>query len=300
MWKPILGHYLWDGETRGLHRVRDAVLKAPEDEVELGLQHRNIRRGEVDICINFHFNGALPPPLIEALRATASAIMSLVNLQLNDYLTPAAPFQVQKLLPGGNRQMESNILLEVRARHILTKETIGSTLSSIGSVLLDSPYGEKFRVALELYAAHFNEQQARVRFLLLVIALESLAKPTIKHQVAIDLLSHWQQALEGELNKYLSSSEEFRSLAALSREIGFRAEDSIRSQVRKLFANLAGVGTEEANELQRRALRVYDKRSTLVHDGHLPTEELSTLETEARELIEKVFASAMEHGKNAW
>ena len=293
-----IGLLVWDGETRGLHRVRDTVLKAPEDEVELAWQHRNAQRGEVDICINFRFDGELPPPLFDALRATASAIMSLVNLQIEDYLIPAAPFQVRKVLPDGGSSMESAILLAVRARHVLTKETLDSTLSNIASVLLDSPYGEKLRVALELYAAHLNEQQVRVRFLLLVIALETLAKSTTKHQAAVDLLGRWQRELDSELQKHVSSSEEFRSLEALSRELVFRAEDSVRSQVRKLFANLDGVDAAESNDLQHRALRVYDKRSTLVHDGHLPTDELFTLEVEARELLEKVFARAIAQRQN--
>jgi hypothetical protein len=183
----------------------------------------------------------------------------------------------------------------VRARQTLAKETLGPTISSIANVLLNSVYGEKLRVALELYAAHFTEQQVRVRFLLLVIAMESLAKPTLKHQIAIDLLDRWRQELETEMSKFDSSSEEFRSLEAISRELGFRSEDSIRTQLRKLFASLPGVGAADATELQHRALRVYDERSTLVHDGHLPTDELLTLEVEARELLEKVFASAIEH-----
>src|SRR5712692_5045606 len=62
-----IGLLVWDGETCGLHRVRDTVLKAPEDEVELAWQHRNAQRGEVDICINFRFDGEIPPPLFDAL-----------------------------------------------------------------------------------------------------------------------------------------------------------------------------------------------------------------------------------------
>jgi hypothetical protein len=73
--------------------------------------------------------------------------------------------------------------------------------------------------------------------------------------------------------------------------------NSIRSQIRKLFASLLGVDAAEATKLQRRALCVYDKRSTLVHDGHLPNEELFTLEGEARELLEKLFASAIEEAQ---
>ncbi len=294
-----IGPLLWDGETPGLHRVRDAVLKAPEDEVEIAWQHRNVQRGEVDICINFHFEGELPPSLLDALRATASAIMSLVNLQVNDFLTPTAPFQVRKVLPSGGGSMESTVLLAVHARHALKKEELNSTLSGIASVLLHSPYGEKLRVALELYAAHFNEQQVRVRFLLLVIAIESLAKTTQKHQVAVDLLNGWKRELEAELQTRATTSEEFQSLEALTRELSFRTDDSIRSQVRKLFADLVDTTPSESNDLQRRALRVYDKRSVLVHDGHLPNEELTTLESEARELLEKVFTDAIARVKNA-
>jgi hypothetical protein len=83
----------------------------------------------------------------------------------------------------------------------------------------------------------------------------------------------------------------FDSLDALANELVFRSEDSIRRQIRKLFASLPGT-EEESAELQRRALRVYGKRSTLVHDGHIPAEELPDLEIEARELLEIVFTNA--------
>lgn len=294
-----LGLLLWDGQTPGLHRVRDTVLKAPEDVVTVEWQYRNAQRGELDICINFRFDGQLPPTLVEALRGTAFAIMSLVNLQLGDYLTPAAPFQLRKVLSSGGGQMESSALLAVRARQALAKEALEPTIFGIANLLQDSVYGEKLRVALELYAAHFTEQQVRVRFLLLVMAMESLAKPTLKHQSVIDLLDRWRKELATEMRKLDSSSEAFLSLAALSRELGFRAEDSIRAQVRKLFAGLPGVECTKATELQRRALLVYDGRSTLVHDGQLPDEQLSKLEIEARELLEDLFVSAIEQSKNA-
>jgi hypothetical protein len=186
---------LWDGEIRGgLHRVRDSLLKAPDDLVEITLQFRNVRRGEVDICINFRFDGELPPPLIEALRATAYAIMSLLNLQLGDYLTPAAPFQLTKWRPDGRGELaKSAIPLGVHNRQSLEKETLRQTILSIANVLLDSVYGERLRLALELYAAHFSEHQVRVRFLLLVIAMESLAKPTTKHQTMFRSQSGPQQ-----------------------------------------------------------------------------------------------------------
>jgi hypothetical protein len=288
------GPLVWDGVTPGLHRVREAVLKAPDDTVNVTWQHRTAQRGEVDICINFKFEGEIPPAFREAVRATVYAVMSLLNLKLQDFLTPTAPFQIRKVLPGGNGIIESGVWIAVHNRHAPAKEVLTETLAGIAGFLTNSQQNEKHRVALELYAAHFNEQQTRVRFLLLVIAMESLAMPTKKHGVAISLLERWQQELSKEMPRYDSSSEEFKSLEALSREIKFREEDSIRSQIRKLFVSINGIGPTESDQLQRRALHVYDKRSTLVHDGHLPDDELLTLETEARELLERLFMSAIE------
>jgi hypothetical protein len=130
------------------------------------------------------------------------------------------------------------------------------------------------------------------------MAMESLAKPTRKHDVTINLLDRWQRELEHEMQMHDRSSQEFVSLEALSRELSFREEDSIRTQVRKLFRGLTGARRVESDALERRALRVYDKRSTLVHDGQLPTDELTRLETEARELLERLLMSAVERTPN--
>ena len=48
-----LGVLLWDGEIPGLHGIRDVVLKAPEDTVEVSLQHRHAACGEIDLLFNF-------------------------------------------------------------------------------------------------------------------------------------------------------------------------------------------------------------------------------------------------------
>lgn len=294
-----LGPLIWDGEVYGLHKVRDTAVKAPNEKVQITLGHRNTQRGEIDICIDFRFDGELPKSLIEALRATALAIASLINLELSDYLVPAAPFHIRKILPDGGGQLTTGMLLAVHDRTTLEKEVIGPTLSSIAEVLIKSPYGEKLRVALDLYAAHFTELQARVRFLLLVIAMESLATPSAKHRVVIDLLASWRVELQQEMSKHEVTSEAYKGLEALFRELCFRGDDSIRSQIRKLFVDFPDLADAEIEELQRRALRVYDARSSLVHNGHLADENLSSLEDEARELLEKLFANAIEQCKKS-
>lgn len=294
-----IGPLVWDGETRGFHRVRDTILKAPEDEIMLEWQHRNSHRGELDICINFKYVGEVPAALLEALRATANAVVSLVNLAIHDFLVPAAPFQLRKVLPDGGGQIESSLLLAVHNRKTLSQSDLQATVLHVTHALKSSVFGPKLVTALELYAAHFTEQQARVRFLLLVVAMESLSSSSQKHSIAIELLRRWEAELTEEMAIHDPSGEAWLSLDALRRELGFRSEDSIRSQIRKLFAALPGVPTEECTSLQRRALRVYDKRSTLVHDGQLPAGDLIEIEREARELLEKIFAATIDPLPNA-
>jgi hypothetical protein len=284
-----LGPLLWDGKIKGLHLVRDTILKAPEDTVEIAYQHRHPHKGEIDICINFRFPITPTPELVESLRASAFAVIALLNLKLSDYLIPTAPFQIRRVLPSGGAQLESTILMAVHNRRALSLDQMKIALTEISISLHRSVFGPKFRVALELYTAHFMEQQTRVRFLLLVIAIETLAPVTQKHDSAVSLLKKWKIELQKEIENSLEGTEERFSFEALSRELTFRADDSIRTQVRKLFSTLPSVSQEETLQLQHRALRVYDKRSMLVHNGHLPAAELAALEIEARALLEKVF-----------
>ena len=287
-----IGPPLWDGLIPRQHRVRDELLKAPADVIPVELRHRQAERGEIDIRLAFSFEGQIPPHLIDALGATACSIMSLLNLQMGDKMIPGAPFQIIRELSDGKYQTESAFVIAVFDRHFLNKERIAAALSETAKVLMSSQYGDKLRVALELYAAHFTEQQVRVRFLLLVIALETLARPTSKHQAAVDLLTRWSTELEKEKSRFTSDSEEFLSLQAVSNELNFRTKDSLGTQVRKLFAGLPGINLERASELQRRASHIYNRRSRLVHNGSLPAEELSTLEGDARELLEILFTAA--------
>jgi hypothetical protein len=288
------GFTVWTGKALGPHSIWDGLLAPPDDKFEIKVKHRRAYRGEVDICINFAFEGELPDALVEAIRTYSYSIISLLNIQLKDYLIPAAPVQIISALADGRTQFATKFNVHCEAWKALEVDTIRADLANCAGTLLSSSYGDKLRVALELYAAHFTEQQARVRFLLLVIAMEALAPSTEKHQVALDLLGRWKQELETEKANYPPLSEEFKSLDALSRELNFRAEDSIRSQIRKLFTSLPEFGDAELADLQRRALKVYDKRSKLVHDGHLPVGELSGLEKEARQLLETLFASAVD------
>ncbi|CAA0127430.1 Uncharacterised protein [Mycolicibacterium vanbaalenii] len=293
--EEVEGPPLWDGELPGLHRVWDAYLKAPEDSVPLTMRTREPYRGELEIWLKFEFDAdELPATLFEALRSTAYEILALLNLRLAEFLVPQLPFQTRRLATGEDRaELTLEHRIAVFERHSYTKESLPEPFLDLAHFLTDPRFGDKFRVSLELYAAHFAEQQVRVRFILLVIAMEALAEGDTKHQVALDLLSRWRQELNAEKAKHEATSDEFYSLDALSRELDFRGRESIGNQIRKLFVDLPGFSEESRKKLQRMATEVYTKRSTLVHDGYLPAAELPALEVKTRNLLKVLYRAAV-------
>jgi hypothetical protein len=287
------GFTIWVGEWNGPHRVGDSVLAPPEVDFNIQGKHRLPYSGEIDIRFSFSFDGEPPNALVEALQTYSYSIMSLINIQMKDFLQPVAPLQIVKILPDDKIEIASIFNVRCEAWSSLEVSGLRGEVGDIGRALLNLETGDKLRIALELYAAHLSERQVRVRFLLLVVAMESLAQSTEKHQVALDLLERWRAELEAEKSKFEPPSDEYESLDALSGEVQFRRDDSIGNQIRKLFSNLPETTAEESANLQRRAKKVYTKRSKLVHDGYLPADQLEVLEVEARTLLEKLLVSAL-------
>jgi hypothetical protein len=143
--------------------------------------------------------------------------MALLNIHLRDFLTPALPCQIRRLTDDGNADVKFVRTIAVQNRQELAVDALGQPLSEIASFPLGPMNSEKFLTSLELYAAYFNERQARVRFILLVIAMEALAEASPKDQAALDLLSRWRVELDEEKAKHDDASEAYHSLDALSR-----------------------------------------------------------------------------------
>jgi hypothetical protein len=123
------------------------------------------------------------------------------------------------------------------------------------------------------------------------MAIESLATPSAKHQVALDLITQWQTQLRTEQAQYLRHSSEFEALEALARELLFRHNDSIRSQIRRLVSTCVSSNDDEVREMVKQAVKAYDLRSRLVHTGHLEATEIEQGESYAREAVEFVLES---------
>jgi hypothetical protein len=146
----------------------------------------------------------------------------------------------------------------------------------------------KLAVALSLYAAFFTEESAKARFLTLIMALEALASATQKSTIALELLNRWQKEVSAIRSTLPAQSEDAGALESLERELLFRREDSIRSQVRKLvIATLSPA--DDARERARDAVRLYDLRSTLVHEGSLDATTLDHATGEAKALVHRTL-----------
>jgi hypothetical protein len=291
-----LGPLAWDGTVPGLYVVRDEILKAPEDVLEVAIPLRHSGKGEIDICINFKHSGKPTSALLESVRATQFATLSVLNLKLGDVLTPAIPPHVREV-EESKASSEVGVQVTVRARKSLAKGEIESIVRGIATILKEPQRFEKLRAALELYAAHFTERQVRVRFLLLMLAMEALTETTKKDIAAIELLAKWQSELQAEINMHSRDSEAAASLSALAKELDFRSGDSIGSKIRKLTLRIPTETQEESKELGRIATRLYNHRSTLVHRGYIPNEDIAKIEQEACALLERLLMSYLGHEK---
>ena len=148
----------------------------------------------------------------------------------------------------------------------------------------------KLRTALDLYGAYYYERSANARLLTLVMALETLTVSALKSQYILDLIADWQKDVSRLKQDLGAESDEYEQLTALERELLFRKEKSLRSQARALvFDTVQMSGALNAKELADRAVKVYDKRSILVHEGALSVEDLRWAETEAKNVVEAVL-----------
>jgi len=147
---------------------------------------------------------------------------------------------------------------------------------------------QKLGIALALYNAYFTEQSAKAKFLALIMSLESLATATLKSSLAIELITKWGLELEYHKNNLPPLSEDAASLEARQRELLFRREDSVRSQIRKLVLSTLQPDID-APDRARDAVRLYDIRSKLVHEGTVDSHKLDVALLEAKTLVNRTL-----------
>lgn len=150
---------------------------------------------------------------------------------------------------------------------------------------------QKLKVSLDLFNAFFRETSANARFLTLNMALEALAPSEPKHLCAIEAIDCWVKKLKRLQEGVQLNSDEWHSYDSLIREVGFRKEKSIRSSIRSLVYSTLQPSDPDAEALSRKAVRLYDIRSRLVHDGYVAGEDLGQAVDELREVTFRVLKS---------
>lgn len=148
---------------------------------------------------------------------------------------------------------------------------------------------QKLKVALDLYNAYFRESSANARFLTLTMALEALAPVELKHDCAQIAVEKWIEELRGLQAPYAEVSEEWEAFDSLIREVGFRREKSIRSRIRSLVYSSLESSEPNADETSRQAVRLYDKRSELLHNGHVREENFGRCISDLRDITFRVL-----------
>ena len=172
------------------------------------------------------------------------------------------------------------------AQHALEIVLAGANFA--GALRLNSD--PKLSTALELYGAYFTEHSARARFLTLIMALEALTMPTKKSKIALDLLSRWRVETRSIIQSIAGYDADVASLEALERELLFRQEDSIGIQIRKVV-DYELRSDSDVTEQVREAKRLYNLRSTLVHEGFLDASILVNATSSAKTLVHRVLSS---------
>jgi len=127
---------------------------------------------------------------------------------------------------------------------------------------------ERFRIAVDLFAAALFEESPAARLLTFTMAIEVLAPVTYKHPSALDLIERWKVDLATARSSSGKDREAIAGLDSLERELLFRRETSIRGRIRD-FVRLELATDSEVDSLTTRALRGYDARSELLHEGTL-------------------------------
>lgn len=151
---------------------------------------------------------------------------------------------------------------------------------------------ERFRTAVELFGSAAFEESSRAQLLTNAMALEVLAPAIDKHEIALEAIARWTKELEQLMSSSPPDSDEYHALDSLMREMLTRRQASIRSRIRSfVVATLSS--HPDVSQLAKNAVKAYDERSTLVHQGTLPGDRAQVAATSLRQITELIIGSRL-------
>lgn len=149
---------------------------------------------------------------------------------------------------------------------------------------------ERLSTGFDLYNAYYYETSQRARLLTLVLALESLATEKQKHPTVQAFMNAWREALIKKISSLDQGTEEYEDFCSLERELSFRRGSSFRSNIRRLVTKtLEADKHEETEAFALEAVKVYDLRSKLAHEGALPVDQLNAGVEKALKIVNAVL-----------
>lgn len=154
---------------------------------------------------------------------------------------------------------------------------------------------QRIETALSLFCAKSYEGSEGAKLLALVMALETLAERRERPALVLGFLEQWKREVSLYRSQLDEASEEYEALESLERELLFRKEASLRSSVRSLVRDtLEAAGDSNALEISRRAVGVYDARSTLLHEGRLSKKRLRRAVSDAEVIVAAVLKAKIQ------
>ncbi len=161
------------------------------------------------------------------------------------------------------------------------------------SRLQDVMANEKLKLAIELYATYRFELSHNAQLITLVTALESLIPDMEIAACSATVLTQAKEVVKAGRDQYKQDSAEWSAVNHLLSRIGLLKTEAIATTLRDYVSLVASRHPElgEPEELSTKLRDVYSVRSTLLHEGHPPSQGIGEQLSFLREFVPRLLAT---------
>jgi hypothetical protein len=155
---PAAGPIVWRGHIGAGFPLGFQIVKAPEDTIEVVINHEPPYEGDIDFQLHIGSEVALPTDQLTAVASqVCTSALAYMNLAFGDLATPVAPVQVREFI-GTGWQFANNVALAVRARPPVAAESAANAVQGFAQSRVALP-AEEAR-ALDVAARRYLTSQA--------------------------------------------------------------------------------------------------------------------------------------------
>jgi hypothetical protein len=150
--------YIWRGRIRSRYHLGNQIVHAPEDITAVSMRFEPANKGEIDIQLHISSEEDVSLDTIREIALSISlSVISYINVELKDLLTPVAPIHVAKITDSGSHSSNS-VLILAWERLSYQESQLQITIDKFAQIFshTDDNATNKLRVALELYSAHYH------------------------------------------------------------------------------------------------------------------------------------------------